>query len=172
MFTVLAVDWGDVPTWISAITTLGALIAAAVLIGVEVRRDRRGIQQAERQDQADKVAAWKQGSRSTRHILVRNGSQLPIYKVLVLVVYSRGSKVLRVDSVPPGDHPLTFPDSMPGDPDAVDLELYFTDTAGRAWLRDSDGRLERLGRSISADYVWPASRGDVAALEGDDQSPL
>jgi hypothetical protein len=81
--TVLAIDWGDVPTWVGAITTLGALIAAGVLIRVELRRDHREQGRLERNEQADKVAAWFDDESGK--ILIRNGSSLPIYNVRVWV---------------------------------------------------------------------------------------
>ena len=106
------VDWGDVPTWIVALTTLGVLIAAGVLLRGEVGRDHRVLAaDAERRDkeaaaeeerrereasshQADHVAAWcGQADNQTRDhkLFFGNGSALPVYDVVVTWVLPDGA---------------------------------------------------------------------------------
>jgi hypothetical protein len=79
----MRVDWGDVPTWVGALTTIGALIAAGWLVKVELGRDRRTTEASARAQQADLVASWNDQVDSDSWAVVRNGSQLPIYDVYV-----------------------------------------------------------------------------------------
>lgn len=92
-------DWGDLPTWVSAVTTTGALFAAAGVVGLELKRERRGEASA-LADQATKVAAWCKHV-DYRHprvyefsagggpevvgwgITIHNGGDLPVYDVVV-----------------------------------------------------------------------------------------
>jgi hypothetical protein len=104
-------SWGNVPTWVLAVTTLLAFIAAAFaalvtyeLLRVESRRDavtaeeRRQREDAQRWGQASRVAAWygrwssvvkgpgmaadpREWARSGA--IISNASHLPIYNVRV-----------------------------------------------------------------------------------------
>jgi hypothetical protein len=116
-----AVAWGDVPTWIQAIATVLALIAASVaavvawkVLGVERRRDRQR-QGAEERAQAEKVAAWPSVVRTDPAdpnsapkwgAAVRNASDLPVYQVHVEyrpITPGRGQMAIVSEVVPPGD---------------------------------------------------------------------
>lgn len=171
--SALTIDWGDVPTWVGAITTLGALIAAAVLVRFELRRDHREVDRLERAEQADKVAAWFD-DQSAR-ILVRNGSSLPIYNVRVWVISGApGDELIEVDgAVPPGDMPLAVPRGAMGALSEIGLRLRFTDAAGRSWQRWFDGTLRRLPDVYARTmFVEAESRTDVVPPESGDQPPL
>lgn len=167
MASTYTVDWGDIPTWLSAVTTLGALVAAAVVVRIEMRRDRRGVERAERAEQADKVAAWYDHSYAPNargrvgdgplggdgggerggagRILLRNGSDLPVYNVF-LNIYSEAPGILTppLKACPPGDTHLEVPPGVVGPYERMTFRLLFTDAAGRSWMRWTDGKLGRL----------------------------
>lgn len=168
---VHAIDWGDVPTWISAITTLGALVAAGVIVYLEVRRDRRAAEQRAREDQANSVAAWHSTETDGHHILVRNGSTLPVYRVVVGVVHNRGVTHEAVRMIPPGDFRIPFPEEIEDWPPHTDLRLWFTDTAGRSWRRRADGRLRQVEVGEEVPFYQAVLSGD-AAPELEDEPPL
>ena len=163
---VMTVNWGDLPTWVGAVTTLGALIAARRLIKVELERDeraaedrRRAEEDRARSEQAALVATWPGPSpgSSGRGIVVRNGSNLPIYGVEVTLHSHSGRPDILVvveDVIPPGDRWYPFPESVfevnelgdrVGDTrDDWAPAIEFEDAAGRLWGRNEDGVLERL----------------------------
>lgn len=96
-----AVQWGDVPTWVSAAGTVMALIFAAVaavmakrVYTIESRRDqqneidRRERDEQKRAEQASRVSAWYAAEKAesgelTWGAVIRNASELPVYDVNV-----------------------------------------------------------------------------------------
>ncbi len=105
------------PEWISAFTSLVALIAAgwagftaSRLYGIESGRDKRS-EDARRREQAAKVAAWcavhfdEDGTRSNG-LVIRNGSEAPIYDLKVESNDFAGSSKprLQLHVLPPGDY--------------------------------------------------------------------
>jgi arabinogalactan oligomer / maltooligosaccharide transport system substrate-binding protein len=125
------VNWGDVPTWVSAGVTLGALIfaVAAVLVArrafrLELERDRVNAEIRQRQDayvrrsQSALVSAWW-GSADESHArsrsagawgaFLRNASETPIYKANMTIVgggNQAGPKVMEFPVVPPTRQPV------------------------------------------------------------------
>jgi hypothetical protein len=161
--TLVAIDWGDVPTWVSAITTLGALIAAGIVVHIEMRRDKQSRALREQEEQAGAVAAWpgEVGNlKSEDHLVIRNGSQLPVYRVVVSVAHRHGT------------FHISFPEELDDDdPGSVDVVLSFTDAAGRGWRRRADGRLRRLAANEQLYFARGTISRDVAT-EFDDEPPL
>lgn len=165
----MSLDMGDVPTWIGAVTTLGALVAAGAVVKVELGREARAKAEAE-SAQADLVAAWI-ARRAEAWVVVRNSSTLPIYGVTILIKNTvrpldpeqpdpkmRFSRFFEV--LPPGEEPasgLVNDEGKPmRDPDpelkaSLGVEVWFTDAAGRRWVRRSTGQLER----VSSNYDFP-----------------
>jgi hypothetical protein len=172
-FTSSGLDWGDVPTWIGAITTLCALLAAAYLVAIEVRRDRREADRQDRAEQADKVAAWFDDASG--QLLLRNGSSLPIYNVLI-TIFPESPELATIQpegAVPPGDTLLAYPPMVMNSFTETSLRLMFTDTAGRSWERSFNGRLRRLPNEYGRfKIVKRASRTDVVPPEGGEESAL
>lgn len=170
------IDWGDFPTWISAVTTFGALVAAGWVVSIEVKRENRTEKLLDQQradharaEQADHVAAWYIRVESSRpgmppgsQINVRNGSRLPIYDVAVeLLEGPETHRLPRVAILPPGDHSLPYPDAMREitaifDSNAkirarlraLEIVLTFRDTAGRVWTRNQYGSLTQHGIAV------------------------
>lgn len=166
---VMSLDMGDVPTWINAVTTLGALVAAGVVVKVELGREARARAESE-SAQADLVAAWM-ARRPQAWVVVRNSSTLPIYGVTILLKNAfrpldpeqphqelRFSRFFEV--LPPGEEPASDLVNASGqpmrDPDPelkafLVVEVWFTDAAGRRWVRRSTGNLER----VTGNYDFP-----------------
>jgi hypothetical protein len=150
--------------WVTAVSTAGAFvaaIAAAIIAGVVFRHDRA----ARRAEQASRVGAWIEWRQSLRKNLrgedvggyvciVANTSRLPVYDVTVdYSIYDEGRRRERIAiegwlHLPPGEHV----DEVPRDVteaasrtaetgEIVRVAMTFTDTSGRRWDRDVDGRL-------------------------------
>jgi hypothetical protein len=91
------IDWGDVPTWITAVAAVFALIAAAIAVSHSLRllkleqqrEDRAETMERARQDrearaeQADQIAVW---ISSPDTALVFNGSAQPVYAAHVEII--------------------------------------------------------------------------------------
>jgi hypothetical protein len=115
------VQWGDVATWIAAVSTaaaLGAAIVAAKRAGqvLQVERDRDRDRDVELERwQADAVAAWPDRGESSSRIArsegayIANNSALPVYDAIVRWFHpdATGYLQLRLEQhavavVPPG----------------------------------------------------------------------
>jgi hypothetical protein len=150
----------DVPTWIIAIATSGAVLGAWVasqrLVSIERTRDKAATTHAER-TQAEQVGAWidwetSQMSRPggwTVHIL--NASLLPIYDVVVDVYGPNGDLRGTIPSdprlVPPGldDRFHGVNDLNPGERREgrrMRAAIRFRDSGNRLWIRNRFGVLD------------------------------
>lgn len=113
----LAINWGDVPTWLQGTTSLLALLAAGVAVKVSYdvfqlerqREDRAEQYERERRDReersetADHVAAWLH-SDDERLAEVQNGSRQPIRQVrLEWHTRTRKRYTRHIDVIPPGE---------------------------------------------------------------------
>lgn len=165
-------DWGDVPTWLGGIGTTLAVIVALWQSGGETRKRRRD----ERMSQARQVAAWIEpgdlvpntddkpelGDREVA-VHIKNGSDVPIYTVIVVLVPLKGTKAERGEDVvyvgpemashmvfsvvPPGIYETTFalPPWANKEDQRTGAEIAFMDSAGRSWARRGNGELKSLG---------------------------
>jgi hypothetical protein len=116
-----SLDWGDVPTWIGAVATMLAFIAAWVaaraawrVLELERTRDRLR-REVEDRVQADRVAAWPSlgpsnpddpDSPEVWGATVRNASELPVYQVKVefqSISPTRGTRMVIFELVVPGE---------------------------------------------------------------------
>lgn len=83
------VDWGNVPGWVAACSASGGVIAASFGAGFAYRNLRvaeRGLDdrvEAERRNQANRVAAWLQPEGIFLKAMLANNSELPVYQVVV-----------------------------------------------------------------------------------------
>jgi arabinogalactan oligomer/maltooligosaccharide transport system substrate-binding protein len=175
----LAVSWGDVPSWITTVGGLFALIFAAVaaitanrVYRIESQRDtvnaaeRRREADARRRTQAALVSAWS-GSRAIDNkspdwgIFIRNASETPVHQARVSVVKEHDPDT-RSDFdlvvLPPTAEPAFYPndiwsvslqDMFPATNFRV--EMSFTDSAGLRWFRDGDGGLYEVLPELT---VW------------------
>jgi hypothetical protein len=97
-------DWGDAPTWVAAVGTVGALGAALLQIRGE-RRHRLDAEHrrrmAEHLEQARLIAAYKgeeehpegrpSGSEGRTALYLANNSPEPVYSVLAGLVFIQGA---------------------------------------------------------------------------------
>jgi arabinogalactan oligomer / maltooligosaccharide transport system substrate-binding protein len=165
----LLVQWGDVSSWVSALSTIIALGFAAIAAyatqrayRIETGRDRAQAAFA-RRAQAALVSAWwgtdAQGTRSG--VLVRNASETPVYQATISAVSTRDVNVawqVNLSVVPPSDQPTYFParsdlqGSVPTDA-AQDyrVAMSFTDSTGIRWIRDRHGMLFEVSPEL---MVW------------------
>lgn len=167
-----AIRWGDVPTWVAAIGTSGALILAVLGSNGE-RRTRRRREEAERRAQARLVTVEAGIGRSSKsgeiwtvagYAIVHNRSDEPITD-LMIKIEMRAAAEWRNYRVEPRSVPLTLPivdahasrtvdapfrvpSAAP--PGMIGVEeaatAYFTDHAGLRWARSSNGEIEEVRR--------------------------
>lgn len=153
------------PDWITSISSVGALIAAAVAAGfagalfrVEANRDQQRTV-SERRAQASRIGAWVEheerapGMRTWDLLLcLQNSSAQPVYRVVVTVSLD-GEEVdaIQYQALPPSTQPRrvslgqpSAPPRRPVDDTQVEVSLAFTDSAGIAWRRGPAGALEEV----------------------------
>jgi hypothetical protein len=111
------ISWGDFPTWLAAVGTVGAFIAAFIQIGTERRRrhDRELKEQARlvaaitgpgvREEEAkaereaggpDWIGPVPAGAARTAIDLI-NGSPEPVYRLVAGIVYVQGGGARRIE---------------------------------------------------------------------------
>jgi hypothetical protein len=157
---------GDVPNWIEAIATSGALIATIILLRKEIishRLDRADRRRA----QASKISAWvgpfahDPDAFISFPISVRNSSSEPVYGLKVQVVDPNLGNDGDIHYFT--ESPFSGPDFDVLGPGETDLRTYrvqyggegrcmtdpatrmvFRDSNGVTWLRDSDGLLREI----------------------------
>lgn len=163
----MSVDWGNVPTWIGAIVTSGALSVSAATLALHLRDRRRA--------SAATVNAWASLANSAApdalQAQVRNSGAEPAYKIkLTFIIGGEESHSDEFDVIPPKE--LT---TRPASQAAIDhwyrvltarqlpgtgvdrylprVRLAFTDSAGRRWERTEFGQLQRVRSRTGAPHV-------------------
>lgn len=177
---------GSVAEWVSALATVGALIAAVYagkvarnLFDLETKRDD-AVHQLQRQEQARQVSAWAvvDPDEGTSGIEIVNSSSSPVYDVEIQATKSDGSTAPPLDLalLPPGRFYSTagverFYWSIP-DPSDSPLrpvsktdgwrvqQLTFRDSANIRWTRHASGHLEELRSQVA---VVDSAVGDDCA---------
>lgn len=182
-----AVDWGDVPGWVSAVTTVFAFAGAAYaaytgfqILKMETRRDESESHRGKR-SQASLVSAWwGKGPKGTAEehrwgVYVRNSSNGPVYQAH-FDVEGGGSELKSpsygVPVLPSDDDECFFPFGAPASgPDAAlnhqstaladcQVSVSFTDSSGVRWRRDHYGRLDEQSQKELTIWAAPEA-GDV-----------
>lgn len=101
--------WGDIPTWVTAIATVLALVAAGFaahsswnVLKHEREREADRRRRAEQAEQADLVAVLPAPGRG--RAVIQNASALPVYRVVVVYVVKSGERheSPELAVVPPG----------------------------------------------------------------------
>jgi hypothetical protein len=151
----MAVDLGDVPTWLA---TLGAGVAAFYAYGaytIESERDKRQSLTMQR-EQASRVAIWPEqldnphtgAPAEAECFWLRNASELPIHDVRVFSYSFRKpesdnvapNSVYDLGIVGPTDHAVRrFVKFSPRD--SYSYAVAFRDAAGAEWHRNRRGVL-------------------------------
>lgn len=163
----MSLEWGDVPSGVSAVATVFALAFAAVAavaarrtFRIESERDRVNSQARRQQDeyvrrsQAALVSTWwgRRTHDGAWGAFVRNASGAPIYQTYVTVLdsddHTDGVRV-RPGLVPPSLEAQFYEIDLPGDPPTADREnhrvkISFTDAAGVRWVRNQYGQLAQM----------------------------
>lgn len=183
---IYAVDWGDFPTWISAMGAVFALVFAAFAViaarntfRIESKSHalnteaQRAHEASLRRAQAATVSAWWEHDRPEQlTISTRNASDVPVYQAHVTVISRRSESIatkLDIPVLPPSDHPSpcelpeTFAQRFRAGftTDDLRVRLTFTDSAGVRWVRDEYGQLGELKSSL---VIW-AYRPIAAVLD-------
>lgn len=151
--------WGDVPSWFSAIGTVGALLAALWLLREDLR-DRRANRRADRERTARRISGWCDMDTEPARLWVQNLAEEPVYDV-VAYVGKRGTNLSALPEpenrymepvfgvIPPGQK-LDFEISDSAliseapFPDIPSVAVEFTDPNGVHWRRLEDGSLREI----------------------------
>ncbi len=167
--------WGDYPTWVAGIGTVGAVVVALVLAG----RDGRRRDREARRSQAELQTAWMRfppqpsdpaDYKQVVTVSILNGSNQLAYKVIASLVPVRGTappnfREMRGDlptafrvfvgELPPGQH--DFEVAYPGGGGFIRfaVELAFKDAAGRKWVRGVEGNLREIKAEPADHYDLP-----------------
>lgn len=139
----------NLPSWLSAIGTVGAFAVALFLLRQQIR-DRRAEVEDRRIAQARLVSAWLDKvvappgpGQFVLVVLIRNGSLEPVYNVALRVeVGVRGTFVRQPGVFGPGEtreFEITLPSYPRGTPNPA---ILFVDSAGRRWLRVGGGQMK------------------------------
>lgn len=166
------VNWGDVPTWVSAIAAIGALVAAIVagrtakrIFLLELARDKDATEEKKR-SQATHISAWAKWTKTNvghnlPMLIIRNASDLPVYDVqfdlvdqLNVVLSSEHQDVLAPSEQPVELALVISADRRAGLSEAkgqsLRVRLSFRDSSGTAWMRETDGSLYQVVSDASA----------------------
>lgn len=160
------IQWGDVPTWVAGVGTVGTL-AWAIGLGRSERQQRR--RDAERV-QALAVSAWIEqrsaaaGAKAIRgddHVpltvgpeaarprpsaVISNASRSPVYDVEATLVHPRqaGEYITHgYEVLPPGQQAFFVPGQFSDVASVLRVRLAFLDEGGVRWVRDHEGRLTK-----------------------------
>jgi hypothetical protein len=163
----------------AAVGTVGTLGAALVQIKTERderKRLARRMAEREQRRQAETISGWLADDAEMRtSIALSNQSEAPVYMAIVSLVMVQGSGPrfgeemgshlggyrATLSVIPPGRCFTTVEGGWGGMSKRAGVEIAFTDTAGRHWIRRANGALEELEREPPAPLLLLAD-----ALEG------
>lgn len=151
--------WGDVPSWLSAIGTVGALLVAMWLLFEEIK-DRRASREADKQRVARRLSGWCEVKGDEAILWIQNLSEEPAYDVVGYL----GKAGTNLESLPYPDNVYMeagFGVVPPGQkldfkiddrrffasdifPDIPAVAIEFTDANGRHWRRLANGELKNI----------------------------
>ncbi len=180
----MGIDWGDVATWVTGITSILLFIVAFWQIKLErsarrkSEKDRLSVQ---RRHQAEHIAAWIETEvfddrGQVMCVAVSNQSLQPIYHVVIqgILLSNDGSPIAspfqenrsQIAVVPPGKGYTTFPFNYAGMHKRAGIEIAFQDAANRYWLRKTNGELIELESSPVVHYEISLPTGWGMLMEG------
>lgn len=165
--------WGDVPTWLAAVGTCGAVAVSLYL----ARRDSVRAELQERRHQAELVTAWPGEEMSVdglirQEVVIQNSSTQSVYMLIASLVSVQGAfrdtavpssppaegTRLRIPfqayigQIPPGEHRYKIESGGHGMMLKLGVEIAFRDARGARWLRRGDGGLEEVALDPPALY--------------------
>jgi hypothetical protein len=144
----------QVVTWAIALL---ALVVSVATYRLNVR-DRRRAWEAQERAQAEEVAGWLIREMCEEHkevewkAYVRNSSRSPVYDVLYVIHDSQDLDTALPEMIPliPPDTTWDFFPTWFGAQPEENLRVYMTfrDKRGKAWQRDTHGRLAPFRRNV------------------------
>lgn len=153
------INWGDIPTWLSAVGTVGALFVALKLLNEDLK-DRREIRKKALENDARKVSCWYEQSKKYATVWVQNMSEEPVYNLVANI----GSADADLNAFPDLDNkhmgivfgilgPSQKQDYKVEDeryfsgshfPDIAQIAVEFTDSKDSHWRRCENGELKQI----------------------------
>jgi hypothetical protein len=149
-------EWGDIPTWISAVATLGLLIGAIITaiyavrafgeqskeVAILAKQNDRDVAERHR-DQGARVYTVVEDNRPRyAHPYGINGSDFPVYGAQLWQAGPGGlSDPGDTVMIPPGGRAMDGRDISYLDA-LANTVLTFRDAAGAQWIRMPDGNLK------------------------------
>lgn len=103
------------------------------------------------------------------HVTLLNASDLPVFGVVVWFVAARaGLRIpMTLPMLPPGGRELEVPGPIAtAGPEAISVEVAFSDVTGLHWLRHGDGSLESLRVAPLRHYGLDAPHVDATDPPG------
>jgi hypothetical protein len=152
MIFVCSIAWGDVATWFSGIVTFGALAFAYY----QLHSDRRITREDEARSQAENISAWVEDEVGLKaQVALLNASTSPVYKVIAKLVRAGSDLSSEIDMsmlefvafitvLPPGKFRAIVSSDYHGMQFRPAIEIAFTDSKGKHWVRDGNGVLHEL----------------------------
>ena len=163
----MVIEYGDVPSWVEALGTIGAFIIALGLLYQSLQDKKMG--------QAKLITAWQVElqpfSMPDASIIydVLNNSGEPAYNVTFGAMCGvRGSFVRHIGVIGPKERRrITI--YLPGSPRANQYspDLIFTDASGLTWYRNSMGKIKQ----VSADEIGKLIQEDAGAYASLSEHP-
>lgn len=152
------INFGNIPDWITAISTLGALI----YLGIERCRTN----QKASKDQASHISTWLiESPIDLGKVCLLNKSNEPVFEVIISVVTIQGAGIsdaqeassdyefrLFIGVLPPGSYLNQIKFGGNGMMMRFALEIAFTDCFGKHWVRKGNGRLIKIKESPTDYY--------------------
>lgn len=167
-------DWGDVATWVGGIgTTLAFILAFAQLI-VQRRKEQKQKESA----QSELISSWVSDELHGKSIVtILNVSANPVYQVILklanfghdLTVGEEWDYTRCIAILPPGRSYTVIEGDYHGMNFFPSIQIAFVDSAGKSWLRKSNGLLgkskqlphENYGFSLPLPWTFPLSKKEV-----------
>lgn len=178
----MTLELGDIPTWLGAVATsvaVGIALAGLARERAARRADDAAAAFIARREQASVVSAWVSAERidgiNGTAIMIRNGSESPIYHAVLSLVLLQGAgartgEELARDGldpewqrtvlvVPPGTWYLEVSGGWGGMHRQPGAEIAFMDVHGVAWVRRADGLLQELSEAPYQHFPVDQPRG-------------
>lgn len=135
---------GTIPDWIAAIGTTLAFFVAFAVFALEVKERRRR--------QASQVAAWLERAQPDAILHIANSSEVPVYNIQVTPqILGRDYETFKLPVLAPKKDDATRTVPVPLNEEIsneyLGAKILFTDSSGRRWNRNRDGKLRRRWRS-------------------------
>lgn len=186
-------DWGDIPSWLGAVGTIGATSVAVWLAAmernraVEAERERDQLRDLAQGEVASRVVAWLEeapakGQRTFLRpaiwrVMVQNGSDQPVLNICASIVHGDGQhkQWIKDWNVIPPLHTVhadqeTELQSLNEQPYVA---LSFEDPMGRQWHRGERGQLTLTGHLGHAGigYTNTAEAAEPESADRSDSGP-